>query len=132
MDSYSKIKSDTLKAILNTGNSEFTYKIRERGYGYDYDCTAILDAIIEALILNKQLDDSDWASKWSYYDEEQANTRDLLRENLKKSKMDLFASKIEKIADKYAMGGYYNMYYFSKSNMAKMLVFIFGNGESKL
>jgi len=132
MDSYSKIKSDTLKAILNTGSSEFTYKIRERGYGYDYDCTAILNAIIEALILNKQLDDSDWKSKWLYYDEEKANTRDLLRENLKKSKMDLFASKIEKIPSTSSIVGYHNIYYFNKLDMSKMLTSIFGTGESKL
>ena len=132
MDAYSKIKNDTLKNILNTGSSEFTYKIRERGYGYDYDCTAILNAIIEALILNKQLDDSNWQSKWSFYDEKESNVRDMLRENLNKETIDVFASKIEKIADKYAMGGYYNMYYFNKIDMGKMLVAIFGDGESKL
>ena len=132
MNSYAKIKNDALKNILNTGSSEFTYKMRERAYGYDYDCTAILNAIIEALILNKQLDDSNWQSKWSFYDEKESNVRDMLRENLNKETIDVFASKIEKIADKYAIGGYYNMYYFNKIDMGKMLVAIFGDGESKL
>ncbi len=132
MDSYSKIKSDTLKAILNTGSSEFTYKIRERDYGYDYDCTARLNAIIEALISNKQLDDSDWQSKWSFYDEEKSNVRDMLRENLDTSTMSSFASKIEKIASTSSIVGYYNIYYFNKLDMGKMLVAIFGDGESKL